>query len=172
MTGNYKAMSTVDKVSINAAILAAFAEKDNDDFIKRFREAAKSRGPQEVLDEMRNQLAQEIKKIGPTKKNGVVDEVDLNRQREALRAIVEAFKGESRTGLLNNTRHYRTLASKNIPRDEFTTNTPMPELERPYKIFPEMLSAPSKFPTTDVPTGQAVSPSRPTALTSPNTRLR
>ena len=172
MTGNYEAMSTVNKVSINAAILAAFAEKDDDNFIKRFREAAKSRGPQEVLDEMRNQLAKDIKNIGPTKKNGVVDEVDLNRQREALRAIIVAFEGESRTRLLNDTSHYQKLASKNIPRDEFPENTPMPELERPYKISSKMLPAPSNFPTADVPTGQTWRPSLPFARPSSNTRDR
>jgi hypothetical protein len=172
MTGNYEAMSTVNKVSINAAILAAFAEKDNDDFIKRFREAAKSRGPQEVLDEMRNQLAKDIKNIGPTKKNGVVDEVDLNRQREALRAIIVAFEGESRTRLLNDTSHYQKLASKNIPRDEFPENTPMPELERRYKISSKMLPAPPKFPTTDVPSGQTVNPPFPFSLIFSNPRDR
>jgi hypothetical protein len=100
---DYKSLSTTDQVRVNAVIIQAL-ETNAHDFVPKFREQVianavngdRMPGFQTSLDNLRDYLATDIKKLPKVKENGVDDQNDLNGQRVLLRNIQNVMgKSES-----------------------------------------------------------------------------
>lgn len=143
--GAYNRAGTVNQVTINAVILEALRD-NNQNIIGHLRQATSSGATREdratnfqnELDRIRDHLAENIgrmpEKTRPrTSPNGVDDSIDLQRQRELFRRVRDAMAKET-PGMQHPAAFYQDLATENVRRNEIPSDTEMPRLTNPYTI--------------------------------------
>ncbi len=135
-----------DRLRVNTVILEMF-EQNQDHFINNFRKkineinkADKASGFQTVLDNMRDTLAEELKrdpKFPKVKENGIHSTNDLGHQGQLFRAIRDLMAKEEGTPAkpYNPPALYEATARG----DRYEFKDYLPELTSPYKKSPNLI---------------------------------